>query len=84
MEGTERRKGSLDLKEWVFQRDKGICGICGQPVLRLEAEMDHRVPWSRFKHKEAANHRENLWILHREPCHREKTKRDLQSGSRVR
>jgi 5-methylcytosine-specific restriction endonuclease McrA len=81
--GTEQRKGTLDLKEWVYQRDKGICGICQLPVERWEAEMDHKVLWSLFKHQNAANHRNNLWILHAE-CHREKTKRELQSGSRMR
>jgi 5-methylcytosine-specific restriction endonuclease McrA len=82
--GTERRKGSLDLKEWIYQRDEGTCGICGKPVGRWEAELDHKIPWSRFRSANAANHEDNLWILHEEPCHREKTKRDLQSGSRVR
>lgn len=72
--GTESRKGTLDLKEWIFQRDKGICGACGMPVERWEAEMDHKVPWSRFKHENAANHVDNLWILHKK-CHREKTKK---------
>lgn len=80
----ENRKGNLDLKEWIFQRDKGICGRCGNPVNRWEAHLDHKIPLSRFKHSEAANHQENLWILHAEPCHREKTKEDLLRGSRVR
>jgi 5-methylcytosine-specific restriction endonuclease McrA len=74
--GTETRKGALDLKEWVYQRDKGICGICQEPVERWEADMDHKTPWSRFKRANAANHKDNLWILHRR-CHKEKTKRDL-------
>ena len=74
--GTEPRKGALDLKEWVYQRDKGICGICQEPVERWEADMDHKIPWSRFKQDSAANHKDNLWILHRK-CHKVKTKRDL-------
>jgi 5-methylcytosine-specific restriction endonuclease McrA len=82
--GTEERKGVLDLKEWIFLRDRGRCGLCGQLVIRREAQLDHKIPWSRFKHHNAANHEDNLWILHEEPCHRDKTKRDLQSGSRVR
>jgi group II intron reverse transcriptase/maturase len=82
--GEEQRKGNLDLKEWVYQRDKGTCGWCGGPVERWEAELDHKIPWTRFRHQSAADHKENLWILHGEPCHREKTKRCLQSGSRVR
>jgi 5-methylcytosine-specific restriction endonuclease McrA len=80
--GTESRKGSLDLKEWIYQRDNGICGLCGMPVERWDANMDHKVPWSRFKHPNAANHEDNLWILCTQ-CHLEKTKRDLHSGSRM-
>jgi RNA-directed DNA polymerase len=81
--GQEWRKGSLDLKEWIYQRDKGICGMCHLPVERWEAEMDHRISRSKFKHENAANQEDNLWILHR-GCHKDKTKRDLCSGSRMR
>jgi RNA-directed DNA polymerase len=79
-----KRKGSLDLKEWVYQRDQGMCGLCKQPVSRREAELDHKIPLSRFKHINAANHLENLWILHANPCHGKKTKEYLRSRSRVR
>ena len=81
--GTETRKGTLDLREWVYQRDTGRCGIGQEPVERWEADMDHRIPWARFKQDSAANHKDNLWILH-QVYHKEKTKRDLYSGSRVR
>jgi group II intron reverse transcriptase/maturase len=81
--GEEQRKGSLDLKEWIYQRDKGRCGLCGEPVKKRESEMDHKTPWFRFKHTNAANQEDNLWILCR-TCHLGKTKSDLQSGSRVR
>ena len=82
--GSEVRKGRMDQKEVVYQRDEGICGVCGNFVPRNEAEMDHKTPRSRFKRAKSGDTLENLWILHREPCHRLKTKRDLQSGRRVR
>jgi RNA-directed DNA polymerase len=81
--GHEKRKGSLDLKEWIYQKEKGICGKCGMPVERWEADMDHKVPWSWFRHEKAANQEDNLWILHRR-CHEDKTKSDLYGGSRMR
>jgi RNA-directed DNA polymerase len=82
--GTEKRKGTEDYKEVVYQRDEGICGICGNFVPWDEAEMDHKSPRHRFKPLESGDTLENLWILHREPCHSLKTKRDLQGGGRVR
>jgi RNA-directed DNA polymerase len=82
--GGELRKGAMDHKNVVYQRDAGICGICGNFVPWDEAETDHKIPRHRFKPLESGDTLENLWILHREPCHSLKTKRDLQGGSRVR
>jgi 5-methylcytosine-specific restriction endonuclease McrA len=82
--GTEDRKGTMDQKEMVYQRDEGICGICGNFVPWSEANMDHKIPRHLFKPRGSGDTLENLWILHEEPCHRLKTKRDLQSGRRVR
>ncbi len=83
-EGTEERKGHWDRKEVVYQRDAGMCGMCGNFVPWNEAHLDHRIPRHRFKPHNSGDTLENLWILHREPCHQMKTKRDLQSGRRVR
>jgi RNA-directed DNA polymerase len=82
--GTDRRKGNMDLIEVVYQQDKGICGVCGNPVPWDEADLDHKIPRHRFKPDKNGDTLKNLWILHREPCHQMKTKRDLQSGRRVR
>jgi group II intron reverse transcriptase/maturase len=82
--GTEERKGIQDHKEVVYQREEGICGICGNFVPWEEAEMDHKIPRHRFEPLERGDTLENLWILHREPCHSLKTKRDLQGRGRVR
>jgi hypothetical protein len=82
--GTERRKGTSDLREVVYQREAGVCGICGNFVPRSEATMDHKIPRHRFKPARSGDTPEKLWILHREPCHRLKTKDDLQRGGRVR
>jgi RNA-directed DNA polymerase len=82
--GREERKGIRDRKDVVYQRDQGICGICGNFVPWNEAAMDHKIPRHRFTPLESGDALENLWILHREPCHQLKTKRDLQRGRRVR
>lgn len=82
--GTEESKGAQDYKEVVYQRDEGIWGICGNFVPWDEANMDHKIPRHRFKPPEGGDTLENLWILHKEPCHTLKTKRDPQSGGRVR
>jgi RNA-directed DNA polymerase len=82
--GTEARKGEWDRKEVVYQRDAGLCGICGNFVPWEEADLDHIIRRTRFNPPKNADTLGNLWILHREPCHQMKTKRDLQSGRRVR
>jgi RNA-directed DNA polymerase len=79
-EGTEVRRGQADQKEVVYQRDKGLCGLCGSFIPWEEADLDHITPRAQF----GGNTLENLWILHRKPCHQIKTKRDLQRGRRVR
>jgi RNA-directed DNA polymerase len=81
--GTEERKGRTDQKLVVYERDQGICGVCGSFVPWEEAHLDHRIPRYHFKPQASGDGWENLQILHQEPCHRLKTKRDLQSGRRV-
>jgi RNA-directed DNA polymerase len=82
--GTEERRGTEDLKEEVYRRDKGTCGLCNYPVPWEAADLDHRIPRWKFDPPESGDTLENLWILHREPCHRKKTTIDLQRGRRVR
>jgi 5-methylcytosine-specific restriction endonuclease McrA len=77
--GQEERAGMADLKESVYIRDSGKCGRCGQNVPWKQAHLDHIKPRATFKDKAQADAEENLWILHDIPCHREKTKQDLQA-----
>ena len=44
MDRDRERKGKEDRKEVVYQRDAGICGICGNFVPWDEADMDHKIP----------------------------------------
>jgi group II intron reverse transcriptase/maturase len=83
-QGGEYRRGQGDLKEVVYQRDSGICGMCGKPVRWKVAILDHKIPRHRFESVGDADDLDNLQILHVEPCNRHKTKRDLQGESRVR
>jgi len=80
----ERRPGQADLREMIYLRDEGICGMCGKWVPLYEAILDHKTPYAKFEDKRNADKLDNLWILHKEPCNREKTKRDLQVLSRMR
>jgi RNA-directed DNA polymerase len=81
--GHEARKGQADLREWIYERDQGRCGRCGTIVPWQQAVLDHRIPYARFRSASDANAERNLWILHRAPCHRLKTKRDLHVLSRI-
>ena len=74
--GIEGRPGSLDLKEEVFNRDGGRCGLCGERVEWEGGELDHKKPRSTFRSIREADRKDNLWILHTE-CHRQKTEMQL-------
>lgn len=43
--------------EFLYWRDKGICGICGQPVARKNASRDHIIPRSQGGPHDAFNMR---------------------------
>jgi RNA-directed DNA polymerase len=74
--GREVRPGSLDLKEQVYVRDGGKCGLCGEKVEWKGAELDHRTLRSTFRDVNEADRLKNLWILPPE-CHRQKTYEQL-------
>jgi RNA-directed DNA polymerase len=80
----EERAGQADLREAISLRDHGRCGLCGRWVPWHAVILDHKRPWAQFAEVRDADRPENLWVLHREPCNREKTKRDLQVLSRMR
>src|SRR5687767_500086 len=61
--GTEVRRGQADRKEMVYQRDQGICGICGNFAPWEEATLDHITPRHRFKPPESGDTWDNLWIV---------------------
>lgn len=83
--GKETLKGQEDLKEMVYKRDVGLCGICGNFVPWEEADLDHKRPrLGQVNPQGSMGTSENVQIVHRDPCHRLKTKRDLQRESRVR
>jgi RNA-directed DNA polymerase len=82
--GHETRRGHEDQKEVIYQRDQGLCGECGTFVPWEEAHLDHIIPHGHFDPREAGDRLENLQILHGDPCHLMKTKRDRQGDRRVR
>jgi hypothetical protein len=38
------RLASEEFRAWIYERDRGICGICGQPVAWSEIHVDHIRP----------------------------------------
>lgn len=49
------------VREEIYARDHGICGICGQPVLKTDYTVDHIVPLSQC----GSNDITNLRVAHR-------------------
>jgi 5-methylcytosine-specific restriction enzyme A len=81
--GWEPRPGMVDLRPLILSRDNFQCQRCGLEVGPTEAHVDHKRPVSRFKRPVDANTENNLQTLCI-PCHKEKTKSDLQAESPVR
>ena len=79
----ERRQGEWDLREEVLLRDGPICAWCKKKFNSWEVQVDHIIPYARFKRPEDADRLENLQVLCTEH-HRVKTKTDLKVLSRVR
>ena len=51
--GKERKYPSAKQKRQVFERDKGVCQICGTQDLHIQ--FDHKVPQERLGKTEASN-----------------------------
>lgn len=81
--GHEPRKGMMDLRPLILQRDGHACQLCDKQVTSHTAQVDHVKPVRRFKRPVDANHPDNLWTLCI-GCHEGKTKHDRQMESRVR
>ena len=81
--GHEDRPGWADIRLIVLQRDDFTCGLCKTTVTYSNAQVDHLVPYRKFKRPVEANRPENLWTLCEE-CHKRKTQSDRRMESRVR
>jgi RNA-directed DNA polymerase len=79
--GQEGRAGQADWKEEVYLREGGKCRTCGKEVPWKGSVLDHIRPRFRFNQPAVeADRMSNLQLLC-QPCHREKTKRDLQAAT---
>ena len=82
--GTERRRGTQDIREAVIDREGLICKGCGKHLENyFEAQVDHITPRAAFKRHTEAERLGNLQVLCT-TCHRAKTKSDQQVLSRMR
>jgi group II intron reverse transcriptase/maturase len=80
--GFETRPGMADLRQAVMERDKFTCRICKEPVTPDTCQVDHILPYRRYKRPVDANRLNNLWTLCI-PCHKRKTESDRQAESRM-
>lgn len=82
--GNESRPGVEDNRSWILMRDNYTCQKCGHGALDFSnCNIDHIKPVRKFRNALEANHIENLQTLCI-PCHRQKTKSELQGENLVR
>lgn len=79
---TKRGSISEARKRRIWEREKGICWMCGKPVEMLgpTVRYDHRIPLELT----GTDADENIFPLHREPCDRLKCKADAAKIAKVR
>jgi 5-methylcytosine-specific restriction endonuclease McrA len=81
--GNEDRQGKGDLREEAILLKGTTCTICGKVLHPSEVQVDHIVPYARFKNPQDADRIGNVQILCTEH-HRAKTKIDPKVLSRMR
>jgi hypothetical protein len=77
--GAETRTGTADLRELVYIRDRGRSAWFGRWVLWTAFHLDHIKPRHMFTRPAEADVAANLQLLHKSPCHAQKTKQDLHA-----
>lgn len=80
--GFEDRPGWNDLRRQVMERDEMTCRLCKASITPETCEVDHIIPYSRFKRPVDANRPKNLWTLCI-TCHKVKTESEQQRESRM-
>ncbi|MGH7666898.1 MAG: HNH endonuclease, partial [Candidatus Dormibacteria bacterium] len=84
LRGGQRRRDSLraarrapvDL-EFIYVRDRGTCGLCGERVADADLSLDHVIPIS----KGGLHQPDNVQLAHRS-CNSRKYDRDLSRAGR--
>ena len=80
--GFENRPGWADIRRMAMERDNYTCRVCKEPVTPETCEVDHIIPYSRYKRPVDANRLENIWTLCID-CHRRKTESEQRMESRM-
>jgi RNA-directed DNA polymerase len=81
--GFEDRPGWADTRRRAQERDNWTCRICKKVVTPETSEVDHIIPYNRYKRPVDANRLKNLWTLCIE-CHKIKTESERRRESPVR
>ena len=70
---TTRRTLTPAMKTRIWEREKGACYLCGEPILpchRVEYEHPHAIGLG------GPDEESEIRLAHTVPCHRDKTRRD--------
>lgn len=82
-EEPKRRAMTPARMKRIWEREKGLCGECRQPVPMRGGHLvryDHRIPFEiSFDDRD-----ENIFPIHRDPCDLAKTARDQADIARAR
>ena len=75
----DRRSISQKRRAEICLRQNGLCAMCGAKLLPGKFEIDHETA---LVHS-GSNEDDNLRALCTSPCHRSKTKKDVQAQAKV-
>ena len=65
---NKRRLWLADVIQEIYKEKRGLCGICGKPVVFGEHQVDHKIPFS----KGGGNESGNIQISHQN-CNNKKS-----------
>ncbi|TIN81095.1 HNH endonuclease [Mesorhizobium sp.] len=78
---TDNSKAPPRVCQRVFDRDKGICHFCGQPIQK--PHQAHETDHVKAIINGGENRETNLAPIHKKPCHTVKTAADVADKAKV-
>jgi len=80
VEATPRRAMTPARKRRIWEREGGVCYLCGEPVALEHVEIEHPVPLAHG----GSDDDEALRCVHADGCHKGKTKADAKITGHIK